>query len=647
MPNVCEANGATSNNANVCFTYGTSAASYNNGLPLTMTDASGSESYTYNSLEQLTQLQKVISGTTYMTSYAYNLANELTQITYPSGHVVLQGFDAVGRLCAVGTTGSTCSTGTTYATGFTYNAAQLPTAFNYGNGVAASFGYSPDRLQLTSLSYAKSGTTLFGLAYSYGTSGSNDGLISGITDSVQAGRSVSYTYDSLARLSTALTTGSASYPQWGLSWTYDRYANRTAQAVTAGTGPSNSVNVSATTNQLGSPYAYDASGNMTNDGLNTLAYDGENRVTSATNSSTSGTYTYDGGGLRVQKVAGATTTVYVFSGSKVIAEYDNGTAPTAPSREYVYSGAILLAKIDSTGTHYYHQDLVSNRLVTDSSGNVAEQLGHYPYGESWYNATNDKLFFTTYERDSESGNDYAQARYYVSRVARFSAVDPIGGAIGDAQSNNGYAYTENDPVNLVDPSGAIMIVAPYPFSPDPFLPWGPFDGFGDGQILPCGSISEDDGFDSIFTDPTSGINYVTSNCYSAGKTGGGGGGQCNSVPASLRVGCIANNAIQRVLGALKNEKCRNLFASNVDPGTLLQNLAAGDAGVGVIQVADLGGPVMAGGVGSVTAADTQGILGSKTVAGPNGTTVRQSTFTGATITINNNPQAPFTRMTHL
>jgi len=221
-------------------------------------------------------------------------------------------------------------------------------------------------------------------------------------------------------------------------------------------------------------------------------------------------------------------------------------------------------------------------------------------------------------------------------------VDPIGGAIGDAQSNNGYAYTENDPVNLIDPSGAIMIVAPYPFSPDPFLPWGPFDGFGDGQILPCGSISEDDGFDSIFTDPTSGINYVTSNCYSAGKTGGGGGGQCNSVPASLRVGCIANNAIQRVLGALKNEKCRNLFASNVDPGTLLQNLAAGDAGVGVIQVADLGGPVMAGGVGSVTAADTQGILGSKTVAGPNGTTVRQSTFTGATITINNNPQAPFT-----
>ena len=352
MLNVCKANGAASNNANVCFTYGTSTANYNNGLPLTMTDSSGSESYTYNSLEQLTQLQKVTGGTTYSLSYAHNFANELTQITYPSGRVVLKSYDAVGRPCAVGTSGSTCSTGTTYANGFTYNAAQQPSAFNYGNGVAASFGYSPDRLQLTSLSYAKNGTTLFGLAYSYGTPGNNDGLISSITDSVQAGRSVSYTYDSLARLSTAMTTGSSNYTRWGLSWIYDRYGNRTDQNQSIGNPPMDHVLVDTSTNRIyGSPYFYDASGNMTNDGSNTLVYDGENRAASATNGSSSGTYTYDGQGFRVEKVAGGTTTVYIFSGSKVIAEYDNGALPNAPSREYVYSGATLLAKFDSTGTH--------------------------------------------------------------------------------------------------------------------------------------------------------------------------------------------------------------------------------------------------------------------------------------------------------
>ena len=52
----------------------------------------------------------------------------------------------------------------------------------------------------------------------------------------------------------------------------------------------------------------------------------------------------------------------------MIAEYDNGAAPGSPSREYIYSGAALLAKIDSTGTHYYHQDHLSNRLTTTSSG---------------------------------------------------------------------------------------------------------------------------------------------------------------------------------------------------------------------------------------------------------------------------------------
>jgi YD repeat-containing protein len=158
---------------------------------------------------------------------------------------------------------------------------------------------------------------------------------------------------------------------------------------------------------------------MTNDGINTLVYDAENHVTTATNSSASGAYVYDGNGLRVQKCVPncanpTSSTVYIFSGSKVIAEYDNGAAPTAPTRQYAYAGGMLIAKFDSAGNHYYHQDQLSNRMVTDVYQNVTEHLGHFPYGESWYNASGDKLFFTTYYRDVESGNDYAQARTYGS-----------------------------------------------------------------------------------------------------------------------------------------------------------------------------------------------------------------------------------------
>jgi RHS repeat-associated protein len=450
----------------VTLTYGTSAAQFNNGRLITLTDGVGSENYTYSILGQMTQLQKVISGTTYTTAYAYNLTSELTQITYPSGRAVQQNIDPVGRLSSV--VGTLNSVNTTYASGFTYNPASQLTGLQYGNNLFASFGFSPDRLQVNCLDYsttnrngtcAHDSTTRFGLTYSYGAAGSNNSQIASITDSVDSGRTATYTYDSLYRLSRAVTTGSTNYPAWGLSETYDRYANRSAQSIYSGcvapmSCPTNSVTTDATTNRIsGSPYAYDASGNMTNDGLNTLTYDGENRAVSATNGASSGTYAYDGNDLRVKKVSGSTAMVYIFSGSKVIAEYLNGAAPSSPTTEYIYSGSTLLAKIDSSGAKYYHQDHLSNRLITDSSGNTLAQMGHFAFGESWYNASNDKLIFTTYERDSESGNDYAMARYYVSRLGRFNSPDQLAGSTGNPQSLNRYAYVLNNPVNLVDPLG--------------------------------------------------------------------------------------------------------------------------------------------------------------------------------------------------
>jgi RHS repeat-associated protein len=666
-----------SNPGTITYTYGTSSGSYNNGRITQMSDGSGSEGYTYDRLGEITQVQKVIGGTTYTTAYAYNEAGQLTQITYPSGRAVAQNYDAIGRLCSItagGTTG--CSPSTYYASGFGYTAAQQVSGFNYGNGVAASFGYSADRLQLTSLAYTKSSSTLFSLNYGYTSGQSNNGQITNISDSVDSGRTAGYSYDALARLSGASTSGSSGFPAWGLSFGYDRYGNRTAQTVTAGSAPSNSLSVDSTTNRLtNTGFSYDSNGNMTNDGVNTLVYDAENHLASI--NSSAATYTYDGNGLRVQKSSGGATTNYIFSGGKPIAEYASGAATTAPKSEYLYSGGQLLAEyrtttssgsgsapsyvqsnsnyagnvssnsvtfssntttgnlivvfvadnvssvptvsdnkgntyqtavaptlsnygdydavyyaanvtggsghqitvnfgtanynevaivevsgaatsspfdvssfnseaqvasdqpssgaatttandivlgyvngvfnfgftagsgftldttfnatydiiehqrqsspgsISATATssdawrgwgdlmvafkpgsttttttalQYYHPDHLSPRVTTDSSGNVIGQQGHYPFGESWYAAsTTTKYQFTSYERDSESGNDYAQARYHINRLGRFSSPDPLSGDIGDPQSFNRYAYVRNMPLNSTDPTGMFMV----------------------------------------------------------------------------------------------------------------------------------------------------------------------------------------------
>jgi RHS repeat-associated protein len=109
------------------------------------------------------------------------------------------------------------------------------------------------------------------------------------------------------------------------------------------------------------------------------------------------------------------------------------------------------------GTHYFQPDHLSTRLLTDSGGNVVGQQGHYPYGESWYaKNTTTNWQFTSYQRDNESGNDYALMRSYVNRLARFSSPDPAGLAAVDPsnpQSWNRYAYVTNDPAALTDPTG--------------------------------------------------------------------------------------------------------------------------------------------------------------------------------------------------
>jgi RHS repeat-associated protein len=213
--------------------------------------------------------------------------------------------------------------------------------------------------------------------------------------------------------------------------------------------------VNPATNQITTAgYSYDASGNMLKDAINTLTYDAENRALTSTGSLGSATYTYDGNGLRVEKSGSNGSTIYIFSGAKVIAEYAPGAQASSPTTEYIYGGANLVASITSGTTTYYHPDQLSVRALTSSTGSVVGQQGTYPFGESWYAVnTTTKWFFTSYERDPESANDYAMARYYVNRLGRFNSPDPIPGSIADPQSWNRYTYVRNDPVNSTDPLG--------------------------------------------------------------------------------------------------------------------------------------------------------------------------------------------------
>jgi RHS repeat-associated protein len=116
--------------------------------------------------------------------------------------------------------------------------------------------------------------------------------------------------------------------------------------------------------------------------------------------------------------------------------------------------------------------LGSTRMVIDETGNLEGVRRHdfAPFGEelfagpairsvsNGYSADSTRQKFDAYERDSETGLDFAQARYYASLQGRFTSPDPLlsSGIIYDPQSWNRYSFTLNNPLRYTDPSGLFV-----------------------------------------------------------------------------------------------------------------------------------------------------------------------------------------------
>jgi len=119
---------------------------------------------------------------------------------------------------------------------------------------------------------------------------------------------------------------------------------------------------------------------------------------------------------------------------------------------------------------YYHLDAIGNvRAVTNQAGQVIERHDYLPSGEEWCGTAvcgsgtpgNQPKRFTGKERDPETGLDYFGARYYGSRIGRFTTVDPVinlRGNLLDPQRWNRYAYGRNNPFRYIDPDGRDIMV---------------------------------------------------------------------------------------------------------------------------------------------------------------------------------------------
>ena len=82
-------------------------------------------------------------------------------------------------------------------------------------------------------------------------------------------------------------------------------------------------------------------------------------------------------------------------------------------------------------------------------------LDSISYGDEITSTSNDREKFATYTRDSYTGLDYADQRYYASTYGRFNTADQYmaSAGAGDPQSWNRYSYVLGDPISQYDPTG--------------------------------------------------------------------------------------------------------------------------------------------------------------------------------------------------
>ena len=313
------------------------------------------------------------------------------------------------------------------------------------------------RLQMTHL------TVPGQLNISYNFASQNNGQISSQTDNL-SGEQITYQYDALKRLYSASTSA------WSQTFTYDGFGNLTDKVGTGG-APTNHSPVNAATNRL-TGYSYDANGNLITTGF---GWDPENRMSYATWGGTQ--YAYDSNNKRIW--TGNYTCPGGFCGpgygwqfqSETVFFYGiDGTrlASYTPQVKYSYGIPQSIYYLLGEERVYFRKKYIGNANTSLMSGGTAvgqDRLGsvgkYFPYGEERSNLPNDTVKFATYTRDSATGLDYADQRYYTSDIGRFTSPDPNragGGPMGQVirRVGIGMSTREETPSTATTHQGSTM-----------------------------------------------------------------------------------------------------------------------------------------------------------------------------------------------
>ena len=422
-------------------------------------DGSGPSTYAYDSLHRLTS---ATDGSGRQLRYAYDLADRVTKITYPTDLVddtasagqtitdpsVTRTHDDAGRIIAI-----TDWLGN--RTEYDYDPDGNNTEQRYPNQTTAAMSYDrADRLTERS-DTGPAGSTILDLPYTRKT---NAQLHTQNRPGNQPAQTETLAYDDLDQLTDA-TTGTGTTAQT-YSYTHD-IADRLTRINTPDANttleydPANQLvrTRDTDTGQELQTFSFDDVGNRTaQDPAGTAAptygYDQASRLThyqapapDPADPDVERDYAYDGDGLRADLLWDNTGDLPLIVGDSA------GLYVTGPD-------GLPLTQLTYSGQqrYYHHDQLGSTRAISDSDGTVTARYSYDPYGNptAGSSAADSRFGYAGQHTDHATGLIYLRARWYDPQTGAFVTSDPIGHASGET---NLYGYAGGDPVNATDPTG--------------------------------------------------------------------------------------------------------------------------------------------------------------------------------------------------
>jgi RHS repeat-associated protein len=409
------------------------------------TDSSGTTNYSYDQYGKITQEQRSIAGTNYVTSYTYDSAGQLATMTYPSGRQLVYLRDTLGRVQQIVSIYN--NTSVTLIRNVQYTPSGIVQSYINGTGNTVS-----------------TITDLDGRTTSYSINQQSRQLTydaaSRLTQQTDPAQTVTYAYDPLNRLTQ--TTN----PTTSTSYHYDAVGNRTTKTIG---GTNTQYTYSTTSNRLtkisGSPaktITSDANGSITNNGTNQFTYDARERLVSAQTSIGTVQYKYNALGQRVSKTTPTSTTVFHYDRSGQLIGEKNGTNTI----DYIYLNTIPVAigKSSTPQLYYINTDQLNTpRVITNETGTTlwqwdGEAFGNTPPNENPSGAGNFtfNLRFPGQHFDAETNLNQNYFRDYDPATGRYIESDPIG-LMGGL---NTFLYVDSNPLGKVDPTGEFAIALP-------------------------------------------------------------------------------------------------------------------------------------------------------------------------------------------